>query len=87
MLIFAVVHHLLVSTIRNSKEMRRHLIPPFTNVDVNNSVGVDRIALVWIDNNTEQPRVGLNRTNESKILQDFIIKTYIDKLCHIEPLM
>ena len=58
-LIFSIGRHLLIGTIRNSKEMRWHLIPPLTNVELDNPVGVNRVPLVWVDDNTEKSRVSL----------------------------
>ena len=58
-LILRVVHHLLVGTVRDGEEMRRHLIPPLTDVDPDNPVGVDGVPLVRVDDNTEKPRVSL----------------------------
>jgi hypothetical protein len=37
--------------------MRRNLIPPFTNIPLDNKLGVDGIPLVWVDNNTEKARI------------------------------
>ena len=59
-LILGIGHHLLIGTIRDGEEMRRHLIPPFTDVEPDHPVGVDGIPLVRVDDNTEEPRVSLN---------------------------
>ena len=40
--------------------MRRHLITPLALVDLDSAVGVDGVALVWVDHNTEETRVGVD---------------------------
>ena len=56
-----VVHHLLVGSVRDGEEMRGDLIPPFADVEGDHSVGVERIALVRVDDHAEQTRVSLDR--------------------------
>ena len=55
----------MVGTVRNSEKMRWDFIPPLTNIDVNHTVGVDGVALVRVDDNTEQSRIGLWVANTS----------------------
>ena len=65
--------------------MRRNLITPFTNVDLDNTIGVDWITLVGVDDNAEQSRVSLRQENcESKMKKMKI--THIDKFCNISRL-
>ena len=52
-LVFGIVHHLLVGTIRGSKQVRGNLIPALANVHLNYTVGVDRVALVRVYDNTK----------------------------------
>ena len=55
-------HHLLVGSVRDGEEMGRYLVPPLADVQGNNSVGVERIPLVRVDDDTEQTRVGLDQS-------------------------
>jgi hypothetical protein len=41
--------------------MRRDFIPSLANVHPYHPIGVDRVALVRVDNHTEQARVGLQK--------------------------
>ena len=55
----SIVHHLLVSPIRDGKEMWRDLVPSLTDVQLNHSVGVEEIALVWVDDHTKEAAISL----------------------------
>ena len=49
--------------------MRRDLVPPLTDVELDHTVGVDGVPLVRVDDHTEQARVGLDKKLlENKIL-------------------
>ena len=45
--------------------MRGDLIPSLANIQLDHSVGVEWIPLVWVDNHTEKTRVSLK---EDKII-------------------
>ena len=47
------IHHALVSTISNGKNVRGYLVPSFVDVHSNDCFCVDRKSLVWIDSNTK----------------------------------
>ena len=56
-----VGHHLLVSTVRDGKQVRGNLIPPLADVELDNPVGVDGITLVGVDDNAEKTGVSLKK--------------------------
>ena len=41
--------------------MGRDFIPPLAQVHLHHSLGVDGVPLVWVDNNTEETRVGVDK--------------------------
>ena len=53
--------HAVVGTLSNSKNMRRDFISPLGSVNTNCSHGVDGKSLVWVDSNTEEPRVSVDQ--------------------------
>ncbi len=53
------LQHVIIRVISDREEMGRHLSPPLATVFGNHIVGVDRQALVGVDHNTEEPRIGL----------------------------
>ena len=49
--------------------MRWDLIPPFSQVNLDNSLSVDRKPLIGVDYNTEQARVSVNKLGLIPCLQ------------------
>ena len=60
-LILGLVHHTLVGTFRDGKQMGRDFIPTLANVHLDHTVGVDGVPLVGVDDNTEETRVSLGK--------------------------
>merc|ERR1711899_532233 len=59
-LVLANIHHTLVGALSNTKDMGWALSPPHTHVDFHGTLCVDGEALVRVDGNTEETRVGVN---------------------------
>ena len=76
----------MVGPVRNSEKMRWDFIPPLTDIDVNHTVGVDGVALVRVDDNTEQARIGLGVAYTSYAMLICIQVTYIDELGNVSGL-
>jgi hypothetical protein len=57
----STIHHTLIRTFSNTKDVRWAFIPPLANVDLHGSLGINWEALVWIDGNAEQTRVGVDQ--------------------------
>ena len=53
--------HAVVGTLSNSKDMRRDFISPLSSVNTDCSHGVNGKSLVWVDSNTEEPRVSVDQ--------------------------
>merc|ERR1719270_1048986 len=53
-LIFLQIHHTLVRTLSNTKDVGWAFRSSFANVDFHATLSVDGEALVWIDSNTEK---------------------------------
>merc|ERR1719438_671941 len=60
-LVHASVHHALVGSLGNGKDMRGNLIPSLTNIHLHGAEGVDGESLVGINGNTEETRVGVDQ--------------------------
>merc|ERR1712131_108486 len=58
--VLLVGQHVPVGTLSNGPKMGWDLIPPLAKIDLADSVGVQRITLVWVDNNHEETRVGVD---------------------------
>merc|ERR1719208_64450 len=58
--VLLVLQHVSVGTLSNGPEMRRNLITPLAKIDLADSVSVQRITLVGVDNNHEETRVGMD---------------------------
>ena len=58
--VLLVGQHVPVGSLSNGPEMRRNLITPLAKIDLADSVSVQRITLVGVDNNHEETRVGVN---------------------------
>ena len=68
-LVLGIGHHLLVGAVGNGKQVGRNLVPPLTDVHLDNPVGVDGVTLVWVDDNAEEARVRLDNTGGIIILK------------------
>merc|ERR1719270_2056557 len=55
--VLLVLQHVPVGTLSNGPKMGWNLITSLAKVDLAHSMGVQRITLVWIDNNHEETRV------------------------------
>merc|ERR1719323_1571537 len=58
--VLLVLQHVPVGALSDGPEMRRNLITPLAKIDLADSVGVQRITLVGVDNNHEETRVGVD---------------------------
>jgi len=59
--VLLVGQHVPVGTLSNGPKMGWDFITSLTKVDLADSVGVKRITLVWVDNNNEETRVGVDK--------------------------
>merc|ERR1712214_108770 len=59
----------MVGSFSNGKDMRWHLIPPLASVQSNSSHGVDGEPLVGIHSNTEETRVGIDKSLNISLFQ------------------
>merc|ERR1719412_287017 len=59
--VLLVAQHVPVGPLSDGPEMRRDLITSLAKVDLADSVSVQRITLVRVDNNHEQTRVGVDK--------------------------
>ena len=59
----------MIGTLRNGKDMGRHLIPPLGTVDTDSPHGVDGEPLVGVDGNTEEAGVGVDQSLHVSHLQ------------------
>merc|ERR1719210_1120606 len=50
-----------VSALGDGPQMGWALVPPLTKVDLAHPVGVERVALVGVDNHDEEARVGVDQ--------------------------
>ena len=53
--------HAVVGTLSNSKDMRRDFVSPLSSVNTDSSHGVNGKSLVWVDSNTEEPRISVDQ--------------------------
>merc|ERR1719398_259169 len=60
-IVFLVLQHVPVCTLSNGPQVGRAFVPPLAQVDLANPVGVEWVTLVWVDNNHEQARVGVDQ--------------------------
>merc|ERR1719443_1191546 len=58
--VLLVLQHVPVGSLSNGPEMGWDLITSLTKIDLADSVGVQRITLVGVDNNNEETRVGVD---------------------------
>merc|ERR1712012_1100676 len=58
--VLLVGQHVPVGSLSNGPEMRRNLITSLAKIDLADSVSVQRITLVGVDNNHEETRVGMD---------------------------
>jgi hypothetical protein len=68
-LVLGVVQHASVGSLSNGPQMGRALITSLTKIDLADSVGVQRITLVWVDNNHEETRVSMDHLSLVSSLQ------------------
>ena len=61
--------HVVVGAVRDGEQVRRHFITPLALVNLDHTVGVDGIALVRVDDHTEETRVGVNEPGYVASLQ------------------
>ena len=59
-LILKVSQHVAVGSLRDSPQVGRNFIPSLANVQLDNTCSVNGEALVWVDNNAEKTRVGVD---------------------------
>ena len=59
-LILTISQHVTIGSFSNSPQVRWNLIPPFAQIHLHHSAGVDWEPLVRVHNNTEQTRVGVD---------------------------
>merc|ERR1719206_702901 len=79
------VAHALVSSLSNGKNMRPALVTPLTNIQLHGAEGVDGVALVRIDSNTEETRVGVDQlvlVPDNRVPQDTGV-TQIVEVSHV----
>jgi len=67
--VLLVLQHVPVGTLSNGPKMGWDLIPSLAKIDLANSVSVQRITLVWVDNNHEKTRVGVDHLGLVSCLQ------------------
>merc|ERR1719328_702165 len=59
--VLLVLEHVPVGALSNGPEMGWALVPPLTKIDLAHPVGVERVALVGVDNHDEEARVGVDQ--------------------------
>ena len=58
-LLVQTLRHISISFISGGEQMRWHFIATFSDEHFHHGFGVDRQPFVWIDDDTEQARIGL----------------------------
>ena len=64
MLLQLTGQHVGVGAVRDGENVRRHFVTPLALVDVHGARGVDRVALVRVDGDAEEARVGLHHHHQ-----------------------
>merc|ERR1719471_2697310 len=84
-LVATSVHHTLVGSLSNSKDVGPAFISSLTNVQLHGAEGVDGESLVGIDGDTEETRVGVDElvdVSDNRVPQDTGI-TKIGEVSHV----
>merc|ERR1712142_734557 len=84
-LVAARVGHALVGSLSNSKDVWPALIPSLADIQLHGAESVDGESLVWIDSNTEETRVCVDKlvlVSDNRVPQDASI-TKIGKVSHV----
>merc|ERR1719385_253679 len=84
-LVGARVHHALVGSLSNGKDVGRALITSLTNIQLHGTESVDGESLVGVDGNTEETRVGVDElvdVSDLRVPQDTGI-TKVGEASHV----
>ena len=68
-LIFKIEKHVAISSLSDGPQVGWDLIPPLAQIDLDHTLGVDGEALVGVDNNAEEARVGVDESGFEACLQ------------------
>merc|ERR1711963_316083 len=84
-LVVASVHHALVGSLSNSKDVGPAFVSSLSNIQLHGAEGVDGESLVGIDGDTEETRVGVDElvdVSDNRVPQDTGI-TKIGEVSHV----
>merc|ERR1719334_229391 len=88
-LILVILSHVSISIFRDGEDVGRAFITPFAHENFSSPLSVDGVALVGVDSNTEETRVGIHKLADIASLQIIKYRGIIEicQVRHINSLL